>query len=94
MACSVPFVCIKSANTQEDREYRIANPDFAALARAYGAAGELVTKTEEFYPAFERAVEASTPTIIEIKIHPDAISPATTLSAIREAALKEADKIA
>ena len=83
----------------QEREYpgRIANtglqnPDFAALARAYGAAGALVTKTEEFYPAFERALEASTPTIIEIKIHPDAISPATTLSAIREASLAKENK--
>jgi len=83
----------------QEREYpgRIANtglqnPDFAALARAYGAAGEFVTKTEEFYPAFERALEASRPTIIEIKIHPDAISPATTLSAIREASLAKENK--
>ncbi len=32
----------------------LTNPDFAALARAYGGHGETVTKTAEFQPAFER----------------------------------------
>ena len=78
----------------QEREYpgRIANtglrnPDFAALARAYGAAGETVNKTAEFKPAFEKALKANVPTLIEIKIDPDAITPVTTLSAIRESAL-------
>ena len=78
----------------QEREYpgRIANtglrnPDFAALARAYGAVGETVNKTAEFKPAFEKALKANVPTLIEIKIDPDAITPVTTLSAIRESAL-------
>ena len=78
----------------QEREYpgRIANtglrnPDFAALARAYGAAGDTVNKTAEFKPAFEKALKANVPTLIEIKIDPDAITPVTTLSAIRESAL-------
>ncbi|MBH67957.1 MAG: thiamine pyrophosphate-binding protein [Rhodospirillaceae bacterium] len=78
----------------QEREYpgRVANtglqnPDFAALARAYGAFGELVTKTEQFYPAFERAMKAKLPTIIEIMIDPNAITPVTTLTAIREEAM-------
>ena len=78
----------------QEREYpgRIANtglrnPDFAALARAYGAVGETVNKTAEFKPAFEKALKANVPTLIEIKIDPDAITPVTTLSAIRETAL-------
>src|SRR4029078_4040538 len=39
----------------------LVNPDFAALARAYGAHGETVLRTEEFAPAFERAVAAGAP---------------------------------
>jgi acetolactate synthase-1/2/3 large subunit len=78
----------------QEREYPgrtantgLRNPDFAALARAYGAIGETVTKTDEFKPAFERALTADVPVLIEIKIDPEAITPLTTLSAIREAAL-------
>ena len=78
----------------QEREYPtrtsntgLRNPDFAALARAYGAKGETVTKTEQFEPAFERALDADVPSLIEVKIDPDAINPATTLTAIREAAL-------
>src|SRR3546814_13971849 len=33
----------------------LANPDFVALARAYGAYGELVEDTADFAAAFERA---------------------------------------
>jgi len=78
----------------QEREYPtrtsntgLRNPDFAALARAYGANGETVISTEQFQPAFERALAANVPTVIEVKIDPDAINPATTLSAIRETAL-------
>src|SRR5690348_11204858 len=34
----------------------LVNPDFAALAQAYGAIGETVETTDQFAPAFERAV--------------------------------------
>jgi acetolactate synthase-1/2/3 large subunit len=66
----------------------IRNPDFAALARAYGLYGEIVEKTADFAPAFERAWNAKTASLLELKIDPDAISPRTTLSAIRAEALK------
>jgi len=68
----------------------LQNPDFAALARAYGANGETVVETSEFAPAFERALAANKPTLIEVKIDPEAITPKTTLSAIRAAALENA----
>src|SRR4029434_11301231 len=45
--------------------------------------GETVERTEDFAPAFERASASGKPAIIELKIDPEAISPATTLSAIR-----------
>src|SRR6266850_3509525 len=79
----------------QEREYpgrvygtELKNPDFAAYARAFGGHGETVERTEDFAPAFERASTAGKPAIIELRIDPDAITPATTLSAIREKALK------
>jgi acetolactate synthase-1/2/3 large subunit len=79
----------------QEREYPgrvygtdLRNPDFAAYARAFGAHGETVERTVDFAPAFERAYNAGKPALIELRIDPDAITPATTLSAIREKALK------
>src|SRR5438067_7541691 len=79
----------------QEREYParvygtgLQNPDFAAYARAFGAHGETVARTAEFEPAFERAWSAGKPALIELRIDPDAITPATTLSAIRDKALK------
>ena len=66
----------------------LSNPDFAALARAYGLHGEIVEKTGDFEAAFERASSAKTAALIECRIDPDAVSPRTTLSAIRAEALK------
>jgi acetolactate synthase I/II/III large subunit len=65
------------------------NPDFAALARAYGAHGEVVERTEEFAPAFERARAAGVPAIIELRIDPEALTIRQSLSEIRSAAMAE-----
>ena len=79
----------------QEREYpgrvfgtALSNPDFAAYARAFGGHGETVERTADFAPAYERAVASGKPALIELRIDPDAITPATTLSAIREKALK------
>lgn len=61
----------------------LANPDFAAYARAFGAHGETVTQTSEFAAALDRALTAGTSALIELQIDPEAINPRTTLSAIR-----------
>ena len=61
----------------------LTNPDFAAYARAFGAHGEVVESTGQFAPAFERAISAGKPALIEIRIDPEAITPNTTLKAIR-----------
>jgi acetolactate synthase-1/2/3 large subunit len=61
----------------------LINPDFAALARAYGAYGELVERTADFPAAFERAIAAGKPALLELRIDPEAITPRTTLSEIR-----------
>ncbi|RBP06515.1 acetolactate synthase-1/2/3 large subunit [Roseiarcus fermentans] len=65
----------------------LKNPDFAAYARAFGGHGETVEETAAFMPAFERALAAGAPSIVHVRIDPEAITPATTLSAIRDAAL-------
>ncbi len=64
----------------------LVNPDFAAYARSFGAHGEVVESTQQFAAAFERARDAGKPALIEIRIDAEAISPNTTLSAIRETA--------
>ncbi len=66
---------------------RLRNPDFAAYARAFGGHGETVEETAEFLPAFERALASGLPSIIHVKIDPEAITPTTTLTAIRTRAL-------
>jgi acetolactate synthase-1/2/3 large subunit len=65
----------------------LVNPDFVALARAYGAHGELVEQTADFAPAFERAAKAGKPALIEIRLSVEVITPRQTLSQIRAAAL-------
>jgi acetolactate synthase-1/2/3 large subunit len=66
----------------------LKNPDFAALARAYGAHAETVEETAQFAPAFERAAAAGKPALIEVRIDPQAITTSTTLDAIRSRSLK------
>jgi len=65
----------------------LVNPDFVALARAYGAHGELVEQTADFAPAFERAAKAGKPALIEIRLSVEVITPRQTLSQIRASAL-------
>ncbi len=61
----------------------LKNPDFPALARAYGAFGASVTHTAEFRPAFEEAAANKGPAVIELKMDPEMITTRTTLSEIR-----------
>ncbi|WP_417803482.1 thiamine pyrophosphate-binding protein [Thalassospira lucentensis] len=59
------------------------NPDFAAYAKAFGGYGETVTRTEDFGPAFDRAVASGKPAILEIQVDPQALTPIKTLDQIR-----------
>src|SRR5215213_505878 len=61
----------------------LQNPDFPALARAYGAAGEAVTEAEAFPAALERALEAGRPALLDLHVDPESIAPGLTLSALR-----------
>jgi acetolactate synthase I/II/III large subunit len=65
------------------------NPDFAALARAYGAHGEVVERTEDFAAAFARAEAADGPAVIELRLDPEALTIRQSLSEIRQQAMKE-----
>ena len=62
------------------------NPDFLALARAYGAFAASVSRTEDFAPAFEDAAARNGAAIIELKMDPEMITTRTTLSEIRRQA--------
>jgi len=61
----------------------LRNPDFAAYARAFGGFGVTVEKTGDFAAAFKAAQASGQPAIVHLKVDPQAISPSTTLDAIR-----------
>jgi acetolactate synthase-1/2/3 large subunit len=71
----------------QEREYpgRISatdlrNPDFVAMARAFGAHAERVARTEDFAAAFERAQAAGVPALIELLTDPLQITAVSRLS--------------
>ena len=70
----------------------LQNPDFVALARAYGYAGVRITRTDEFEAEFKAALARSEGTLIEIMLDPEVITTRTTLSAIRDTALERQQK--
>lgn len=64
----------------------LVNPDFAVLAQAYGAYGEIVERTEDFPAAFERARNAGRPALLELRTDPEVVSPRATVSSLRRQA--------
>ena len=64
----------------------LVNPDFAALAEAFGAHGAIVERTQDFAPAFEAALTCGRPALIELRVDPEALTPRQTLTEIREQA--------
>lgn len=64
----------------------LANPDFAALARAHGWAASGVLTTAEFEPAFEAALASDRPTLIHLKLETEISTSRATLTSIRRAA--------
>jgi acetolactate synthase I/II/III large subunit len=78
----------------QEREYpgrvlgtQLQNPDFAAYARAFGGFGATVERTADFAEAFAAAQRSGKPALLHVKVDPEAITPNTTLAAIREKAL-------
>jgi acetolactate synthase-1/2/3 large subunit len=61
----------------------LENPDFPALAQAFGAHGERVERTADFEAAFERALASGKPSVLELVVDPERISPRVRLSALR-----------
>ncbi|GIK36477.1 MAG: thiamine pyrophosphate protein [Chloroflexota bacterium] len=61
----------------------LTNPNFAGYARAFGASGEVVERTEDFAGAFERALRAERPALIELRVDPEAIMPGKKLGELR-----------
>ena len=64
----------------------LVNPDFVMWATAFGAYGELVTRSEDFPDAFERALAERRSALLELRVDPEAITPRQTLAEIRAAA--------
>lgn len=74
----------------QEREYpervsgtTLRNPDFAALARAYGAWSATIETTDEFAPALADAMKQSGVRLLHLKTDPERISAGTTISALR-----------
>jgi acetolactate synthase-1/2/3 large subunit len=65
----------------------LRNPDFAAYAQAFGGFGVKVEKTADFAVAFAAAKASGKPSIIHLKIDPEALTIGTTLTGIREKSL-------
>ncbi|MFV3414284.1 thiamine pyrophosphate-binding protein [Pseudomonas nitroreducens] len=70
----------------QEREYpgrisgtELRNPDFVALAQAFGAHGERVERTEDFAAAFARAQASGKPSLIELRTDPKQITPVARL---------------
>ncbi|NYE26058.1 thiamine pyrophosphate-binding protein [Pigmentiphaga litoralis] len=61
---------------------KLQNPDFVAMAAAFGAHAELVEKTEDFPAAFERARKAGRPALLELRVDPKQITPAVRLGSV------------
>ena len=83
-----------SIRIHQERDYptrvsatALRNPDFVALAEAYGLHGETVRTTDEFAPAFERCLAAGRSSLIDLQVSPDAGSTSRSISQIRDAAL-------
>jgi acetolactate synthase-1/2/3 large subunit len=52
-----------------------SNPDFAQLAKLFGANGERIEKTEEIIPAMGRALKSDLPSVLDVMIDPDLFLP-------------------
>ena len=61
----------------------LTNPDFSKYIEAFGGHGEVVTTTEAFSPAFQRAVESGKPAVIELRMNPEQITTRATIADLR-----------
>jgi acetolactate synthase-1/2/3 large subunit len=61
----------------------LVNPDFVAYAKSFGLPAEVVERTEDFAPAFDRALAADGPALIEVRLDPANILPGRTIADIK-----------
>jgi acetolactate synthase-1/2/3 large subunit len=66
----------------------LTNPDFARFIESFGGHGEVVTRTEELVPAFQRARASGKPAIIEVRTNPEQVTNRATIAQLRAAAAK------
>jgi acetolactate synthase-1/2/3 large subunit len=66
----------------------LRNPDFAALAEAFGCRGESIGRTEDVASALERALTSDVPSVLHLRVDAEAITPRATISEIRAAATR------
>jgi len=62
----------------------LVNPDFAALARSFGAHGERVERSEDVPGALDRALACGVAAVLHLPVDPEALTPRRTLSEIRD----------
>lgn len=62
----------------------LMNPDFAALARSYGATGETILRTKDFEPALRRALDTGGSTVLDLRLDPEAVTPARSITNLRQ----------
>jgi acetolactate synthase-1/2/3 large subunit len=70
----------------------LSEQDFAALGRALGCHAERVTRTEDFAPAFRRAMESGRAALVELLTDPEVVSTRLTITGLRERARQAAAK--
>ena len=72
-----------------EREYgtSLVNPDFAVFAKSFGAFGERVDHMLDFPQAFERALAANRPALIELIVDSNILTPQLTISSVRESSM-------
>ena len=82
-----------SVRVHQERRYpgrtigmELTNPDFVMLARSYGAHAERVDRSEDFAPAWERAISSGTAAVIELRIDADQLNSRVTVSDLRRRA--------
>jgi acetolactate synthase-1/2/3 large subunit len=80
----------------QEREYPgrvfgtdLRNPDFAMFARSFGADGFTIDNDKNAVSVMEKVFASKKAAVVHVKIAIDAITPTTTLTALREKALKK-----
>jgi acetolactate synthase-1/2/3 large subunit len=68
----------------------LTNPDFARFIESFGGHGEVVERTDDLVPAFERARASGKPALIELRTDPEQITNRSTIAQLREQARRAA----